>query len=370
MFKITQPKIYPRGKKLWIRFSLNNENIRRPLYLDDTKENRKLANLKIIPQILLKVYDGTFFENDIVKKIPTVEEYIKNSLTLHRGNRSPRTNTLYEQNYNLHIKNVFGKKRLDKITGNDITHWQNDLRENKRLVKSSILRIRSCLHILFEDAISDDIIQVNPIKKAMKLRETEDPIRKITPLQPFSKDEIKAILDVLDGSEKNLIATLFYTGMRAGELIGLKWKYVDFNNNKIFVKEQMTHGVQKTSLKSKNSNRAIPIITVLQPYIQLQYLLTGKQSDYVFLAKRTGEPYKDARRVRSRIWLKAMEKSKVPYRNLHQTRGTFISTLISNGEDINYVSKIAGHENVKITLENYSEYIPVKNLEFGKCFQM
>ena len=59
----------------------------------------------------------------------------------------------------------------------------------------------------------------------------------------------------------------------------------------------------------------------------------------------------------------------VEYRNLHQIRGTFISTLISNGEDITYVSKIAGHENVKITLETYSEYIPVQNMNFGNCLK-
>ena len=64
-----------------------------------------------------------------------------------------------------------------------------------------------------------------------------------------------------------------------------------------------------------------------------------------------------------------LKKANVEYRNLHQTRGTFISTLISNGEDINYVSKIAGHENVKITLERYSQYIPVQNMNFGKCFK-
>jgi len=370
MFKITQPKIYPRGKKLWVRFSLDNENIRRPLYLDDTKENRKLANLKIIPQILLKVYDGTFFENESVKKVPTVEEYIEKSLALHKGSRAPRTNTLYKQNYDLHIKKVFGKKRLDKITGNDITHWQNDLRENKRLVKNSILRIRSCLHTLFEDAIAEDIIQANPIRKAMRLRETENPLREITTLQPFNKDEIKALLDALDGSEKNLLATLFYTGMRAGELIGLKWKYVDFENRKIFVREQMTHGVQKTTLKSKSSNRAIPIIDILLPYLQVQYMITGEEGGHVFLTERSKKPYHDAGKVRSQIWLKAMEKTNVPYRNLHQTRGTFISTLISNGEDITYVSKIAGHDNLKVTLENYSEYIPVSNSEFGKCFEM
>ena len=50
MHKITQPKLFSRGSKLWIRFSFNNQNIRKPLNLEDTKENRRLANLQIIPQ--------------------------------------------------------------------------------------------------------------------------------------------------------------------------------------------------------------------------------------------------------------------------------------------------------------------------------
>ncbi|MFW3371903.1 tyrosine-type recombinase/integrase [Aliarcobacter butzleri] len=69
------------------------------------------------------------------------------------------------------------------------------------------------------------------------------------------------------------------------------------------------------------------------------------------------------------MWILTLKRANVEYRNLHQIRGTFISTLISNGEDINYVSKIAGHENVKITLERYSQYIPVQNMNFGKCFK-
>jgi integrase len=44
--------------------------------------------------------------------------------------------------------------------------------------------------------------------------------------------------------------------------------------------------------------------------------------------------------------------------------------LNGNGEDITYVSKIVGHENVKVTLEKYSEYIPVKNDKFGEIFEL
>ena len=85
--------------------------------------------------------------------------------------------------------------------------------------------------------------------------------------------------------------------------------------------------------------------------------------------QKTNKHYHSAGKLREQIWIKTLANAKVEYRNLHQTRGTFISTLISNGEDITYVSKIAGHENVKVTLEKYSEYIPVQNKNFGNCFK-
>lgn len=88
----------------------------------------------------------------------------------------------------------------------------------------------------------------------------------------------------------------------------------------------------------------------------------------MFVDKKTKNYYSSGK-IREQIWVPTLKKANVKYRNLHQTRGTFISTLISNGEDINYVSKIAGHENVKITLEKYSQYIPVQNMNFGKCFK-
>ncbi|MCT7462209.1 site-specific integrase [Aliarcobacter cryaerophilus] len=367
MHKITQPKLFSRGSKLWIRFSFNNQNIRKALNLEDTKENRKLANLQIIPQILLKVYEGTFFDN--TNNVPTVDEYMMRSFKLHRGNRSDSTNLMYVRNYNKHIKNVFGNIQLDKITGEDITHWQNNLRENEHLAKGSILRIRSCLNVMFEDAIENNLIQKNPVSKAKKLRETDNPKIKRVKLKPFNLIEIKSILDVLNDSDKNLIATLFYTGARISEILGLMWKYVDFNRKTISIREQMVNGEQKQILKTTKSQRIIPIIDVLMPYLQDQYKLTGKQDSYVFLTARTNKHYHSAGKIREQIWVKALKKANVEYRNLHQTRGTFISTLISNGEDINYVSKIAGHENVKVTLEKYSEYIPSKNLNFGNCFR-
>lgn len=100
-----------------------------------------------------------------------------------------------------------------------------------------------------------------------------------------------------------------------------------------------------------------------------QFEITGHENSFVFLTQNSNKHFHSAGKVREQIWTKTLKKAGVEYRNLHQTRGTFISTLIANGEDITYVSKIAGHENVKITLEKYSQYIPVQNMNFGSCFK-
>ena len=165
-----------------------------------------------------------------------------------------------------------------------------------------------------------------------------------------------------------MIATFFFTGLRAGELIGLKWDALDFENKTITVREQIVNGNIKNILKTSRSRRIIPMIDPLIPFLKEQLKLTGSDNSYVFLTQKTKKHYHSAGKIREQIWVKALKNANVEYRNLHQTRGTFISTLISNGEDINYVSKIAGHENVKITLEKYSEYIPVSNKDFGNCF--
>jgi integrase len=175
-------------------------------------------------------------------------------------------------------------------------------------------------------------------------------------------------LSELDGADKNLIATFFFTGARAGEVIGLKWDCIDFKNKTIAIRRQINNGVEKDKLKTAKSRRIIPIVETLIPFLKDQYKITGKKNGHVFLTCRTEKHYHSAGKIREQIWKKALERANVTYRNLHQTRGTFISTLISSGEDINYVSKIAGHENVKVTLERYSEYIPCKHDDFGVCF--
>lgn len=353
-------------ESLWVNFTLNGKRIRKPLNLENTKANYKRAEKEILPTLRYKLLNGELNQN---KKIPTVDEYMIFSFELHKGGRCKSTIYGHQKNYDKYIKKSFGYKALDKIKADEITLWQNHLQKEQKLSKSYILKIRGLLYTMFEDAIENEILKTNPVKKAKILKQTEESKVKRIELTPFKAEEINQILSVATNQDRNLIAFLFMTGVRIGECIGLTWDSIDFENRTITIKQQVVNGEIKSILKTSKSKRIIPLIEPLIPFLENQKKLTGNYNSFIFLTKRTNKHYHSAGKIREQIWIKTLEKANIEYRNLHQTRGTFISTLISSGEDINYVSKIAGHENVKITLEKYSQYIPVQNMNFGSCFK-
>jgi integrase len=345
-------------ESLWVDFTHGGKRYRKSLKLDSTPANKKLATTKIIPQLMLKLHSGTLFDNAML----TVDEAMKKSFLLQRGNRSEAVQYDYGLKYKKHILPVFGDKKIDIIKGTDITIWQNDLRDKNGLRVKSIKQIRGLLYTMYEDMIDDGYEIKNPVKLAAKLSERDEIVKEVV---PFNMEEIHNILAVADEQRKNMYAVLFYTGLRGGEMLALKWDKVDFDRKTIDVDLKVRKGV--FGRPKWNSVRAVPIIDALMPFMLRQYEMTGRHNSYVFL-NTLDTHYWDIGKITSSAWRKDLKKAGVPYRSIHTTRSTFISTLISNGEDILYVSKIAGHKNVNVTLEKYSRYIPKKNVGFGKCF--
>jgi len=212
MHKMTQPKLFNRGSKLWIRFSLNGENIRKPLNLEDNKANRKLATTQIIPQMILKVNSGVFFENKIV---PTVKEMIDKSLSINKPNRKFLTHKGYVGVLNRYVIPIFGKRKIDTIKPSDLIKWQNNLLNT--LSSKSVINARIIFHGIFEDALRDEIIDKNPftIIRSPKVSNTRE-------IKPFSKDEIFQILDNSQDKIKAFFAIGFFTGLRTGEITALR----------------------------------------------------------------------------------------------------------------------------------------------------
>jgi len=360
MQKMTQPKLYPRGNKLWVRFTLNGEVIKRSLNIEDNRANRKLANTQIVPQMILKASTGEFFKNDDTVKIPLIGEYVLKSLEMHKSSRKASTQKDCVGMYNNHIKPYFAKKRLNELKPSTIKIWQNTLLE-KGLSPSYIKHIRCVLTLMYRDAQEDEIVDKNPFDLVR--------VPKILPTQihPFSLEDIKLILSNASGWVKNFIALAFFTGARSGEMVGLRWEDIDFSKKEIYINRTIKMG-EISSPKTISSIRSIDMLDSLIPYLEEQYSLTGKHNTYVFLNENYEHIY-DIKRVRDTQWKKVLKLSGLDYRPIYHTRHTFATIMIENNEDILWVSNMLGHVNSTMTLSKYARYIKRANKQRATFLQ-
>ena len=166
---------------------------------------------------------------------------------------------------------------------------------------------------------------------------------------------MSSILGSFQGQFQNFYATAFFTGARSGELIGLRWEDIDFENQEIRIERSIKMGEISTP-KTENSFRVIDMLDSLVPYLEAQYSLTGKFNSYVFLNKHN-EHYYDIKRIRYTDWKRTLIKCELDYRPIYHTRHTFASLMLSNNEDILWVSNMLGHTDSTMTLSKYSRYI-------------
>lgn len=340
---------------LWIDFTHNGKRHRHPLKLDNTPANKKIATNHMIPAILQKISTGEFFK----KTIPIFNEFSEKSFEMHSQSRRQTTQNDYKSSYRLHIKPTFGTKKIDSLKPSDIQVWQNKLL--KKLSPRRVRSIRAVLSGIYQDALKDEIIDKTPLSlvSVPKLAKVD--------ITPFSMSEIFTILDKAEGQFKAFYALGFFSGMRSGEMIGLKWDSLDFNRNEINISRAIKMGVI-SSPKTEGSVRTIDIIDTLLPYLKNQYELTGSENSYVFLNDQK-EHFYDIKRIRDTHWKKVLKLSGLEYRPIYHMRHSFATMMLENNEDILWVSSMLGHSAPSTTLSHYAKYINRKVKKRGQFLE-
>ena len=114
----------------------------------------------------------------------------------------------------------------------------------------------------------------------MHAKEIEEIKAKFEKGQPFTLDEVQSILTHVRQDHRAYLTIRFYTGMRTGEIHGLKWKYIDFNRREILVRESLVAG-EMTDTKTDSSSRDIPMSQPVFDALKEQHKRTGKM-EWVF----------------------------------------------------------------------------------------
>lgn len=165
----------------------------------------------------------------------TVAEWLDAWLETYTGNLKERSRIMYAGYIGNRIKPAMGAVKLDNLTSLQIQRFYNGLLEGEKpLSPKTIKNIHGILHKALKQAVILDYIRVNPCDSCTL------PRIEPTEIQPFTQEEIKAFLSAIRESryEAFYIIALF-TGMRQGELLGLSWRQVDFEQGTIFIDQQM-----------------------------------------------------------------------------------------------------------------------------------
>ena len=237
--------------------------------------------------------------------------------------------------------------------------------EAKTLSAKTVLEHHRLISTVLEQALKEGLVAVNVAKRATlpKVERKE--------VNYFQPDELAAIREALEREPlkwKTLVHLLLITGARRGEVLGLKWQYVDFERNRVYICNNVLYradrGVYEDTPKTEKSKRYIYLphetMQLLREYRAWQLAEIERLDGYYFdrgfvFAQDTGAPmHPDS----VTTWLDRFSKRHgLPHINPHAFRHTMASMLYYNGMDSVSISSRLGHSQVSTTANIYSHVI-------------
>ncbi len=189
---------------------------------------------------------------------------------------------------------------------------------------------------------------------------------KRTDVDPFTLDEVKLILDKVRPDFRTYFTARFFTGMRSGEINGLKWKYVDFDKRLILVRETIVLGEDEYT-KNDSSQRDIQMSQVVYDALKAQEKVTRGMSEYVFCT-RNATPL-DNKNVTDRVWYPILRHLGLKPRRAYQTRHTAATLWLAAGESPEWIARQMGHSTTEMLFRVYSRFVPNLTRQDGSAFE-
>lgn len=364
---------WPSGKTT-LRISFYYRGVRcfETLKIEATAANIKYAE-RLRGEILNAIERGTFSYPDYfpnskrayifghVQSKITIGELLREFLAEAKSTKEASTYRGYKRVCDGHLFPMFDKVEIQDLQPVILRKWIRGLKCTTKTVANILTPLRAVI----EQALVDQYIKENPLNSIIvdKLLNKETKKSDYKP-DPFSVDEIKAILNESEGQVRLLFQFAFFTGLRVSELIGLRWEDVDWKNQIIHVEETI---VAKEA-KGPKTEAGIRDVLLLPPALdaleqQKQYTFAHKGR--VFYNPQTNKPWETSQQIRRTQWMHILKRAGIRYRNTYQTRHTYASMMLSQGENIMWVSKQLGHVDVEMVIKTYGRWIPDTSLQSG-----
>ena len=260
---------------------------------------------------------------------------------------------------------AFGDKEVGNITKSEILSYRSDLAKAQGRGKNLTLsnrRINKIINLL-RQVINEAADRFNfrtPFQniKQLKIKRTD--------VDPFTLDQVRLILDRARPDYKNYFTVRFFTGLRSGEINGLKWKYVDFERRVIMVRETVVAGEEEYT-KNDSSQRDIQMSQVVFEALKGQESATRHRSPYVF-CNTLGKPLEN-KNFNCRVWLPLLRNLGLSPRRPYQSRHTAATLWLAAGENPEWIARQMGHTTTEMLFRVYSRYVPNLTRQDGSAFE-
>ena len=217
----------------------------------------------------------------------------------------------------------------------------------KGLSAKTVRNINQVISSAMDLAVAQKIILTNPTN-ACELPKVEH-----QEMQTIPAEQLQAFLEEARATG---VYEMYYielaTGLRRGELLGLKWQDIDWKNGIIKVRRQVARvdgQIVEAPLKTKNSYRAVSISPQAIEVLREQKCKTNDQ--YVFPSPNGGPISPDSV---NNMLKRVLERAGIPKVRFHDLRHTFATIALQNGVDIKTVSGMLGHFSAGFTLDTYA----------------
>ena len=271
-----------------------------------------------------------------------------------------RYNTVrnYAERYHANIQPVIGSKLLNEIKPLHCQKIMSDMAD-KGYKTSTIYQTRIALFNMLEFAKENDVILSNPCKKSVKSDIGKPSGKK----EALTIDVQRKFLEHIKGnSYENQYRFVLQTGLRTGELIGLKWSDIDFKKRILKVERSMEYRYKVGEWrvgepKSKSGYRTIPLTNEAIRILKEQKrknskidIISMEWADIVFLCGK-GTPVKNS--TYDSNLFKICDKAGISRFSMHVLRHTFATRCIEAKMLPKTLQKIMGHSNIGITMNLY-----------------
>ena len=280
----------------------------------------------------------------------------ENFLKLYYEDMRPRLreHTMRTKKYiiDLKIMPYFAQKSINSITPADIRKWQNELMM-QNYSQTYLRTINNQLTAIFNYAVRYYDLKNNPCRKAGSMGKN-----KADEMLFWTKEEFSRFIDGIMDKQKSYVAfmTLFWTGMRLGELLALTPADIDFENKTISISKSYQRIDGKdviTPPKTQKSNRVITVpdflLADIKDYMNSVYCL--ESTDRLFQVTKYFMEHEMQRGIKN---------SGVKRIRIHDLRHSHCALLFEMGITPLEVADRLGHERVETTLNIYAHIYPNK----------